>query len=257
MDKHRPTAYEPYRHAGGDEYSAEKPLVASSSEPQSRGISSSPKHGNGNGNGRHRKSGGALEHMRTALRALILALAISIVGIQAHAVSVYFSTRDEEVETGPQSQFRMMQWAVLNLRPTWLALAVAAAAAVVQFIALLSICTWLNKIRDGRLHVFSVYLSSTVFMAAWIASVVFFRVSSSQGSKRNTWDLWSYTCYNKSRTGNVPWSGLCIEMEYTWIASVVAAVAEILNYVFFVITQRRGHGSYKKVSKGKTPVWKK
>ncbi|EWC45498.1 hypothetical protein DRE_00897 [Drechslerella stenobrocha 248] len=239
MDPSRPTAYEPYRHAGLDENGTEKLLVPSN--PQHRGLS--PKHAKGWGN----RGSTALERIRTALRALVLALAITTVAIQAHGASVYFNTRDDEAESGGQTQWRIMAWAVLNLRPTWTVLAVAACTVPVQAIALISLCTWLDRIRYGMWHIGSVYCSSAVSIAAWIGALVYFRVANSQGTARSNWDIWSYTCYNKSRIGSVPWAALCIEMEYTFIAAVTVVAAEILGLVLFVITQQQV-GKYREVS---------
>ncbi len=65
--------------------------------------------------------------------------------------------------------------------------------------------------RESRVHALSVYLSSALVVAAWVAALVYFKVVDSQGEKKGHWDLWSWTCNRKSQRGNIPWAAMCIE----------------------------------------------
>ncbi|KAK6359339.1 hypothetical protein TWF696_000500 [Orbilia brochopaga] len=256
MDRSRPSAYEPFRHAKIGSADDEKPLVppaAPSTASHSQQHAALPR----GVNGRHAKNGGggALDKFRTALRVLVLIIAATIVGLQAHALAVWKDTRDDVVDQRPDGgQWRMQSWAVMDFTPTWTTLGVAAASVVVQTIALISICTWLNKIRNSLWHVLSVYLTSVLFIAAWIAALVYFRIDYSQGEQKSRWDMWAYTCQNKAKTGGtIPWNVLCIQMEYTWIAEIVAAAAELLGLVLFIVSRRHAPKKYKMVK----PIWKK
>ncbi|KAF3910613.1 hypothetical protein ABW21_db0203984 [Orbilia brochopaga] len=206
MDRNRSSAYEPLRHksVGGDD---EKPLVPPSSVDHHAAL---PRSANGR---RGKNGGGGIHHFRTALRVLVLGIAVTILALQVNAVTLWRDTRDDIEEAKNGQQYRMQAWAVMDFTPTWVVVGVAGGSILIQSIALISLCLWLNKIRDGFLHVISVYLTSIVFIAAWIGALIYFRIDYSQGESKSRWDMWAYTCQNKAKTGgNIPWNALCIQM---------------------------------------------
>ncbi|KAK6535579.1 hypothetical protein TWF694_002034 [Orbilia ellipsospora] len=243
MASHQNTSYEPYR-AGrhGSDHSAEKPLVLSATGRKSP-----------NGNiSRNRQHRAAPNRLRIILRVFILALASTILALQIHSIVVYFNTREDAMQN-TQTGWRVGQWPVLDKNPTWVMLGVSAGSFLVQALALITLCSCFH-FQDSMWHPIGVYFSSVIFIAAWIGALVYFKIIDSQGANRNHWDIWSYTCYNRAQTGNVPWKALCIEMEYTFVTAIVIAVFEIINLILFTISHKdeRSRKAYKKV---KTP-WK-
>ncbi|KAK6537862.1 hypothetical protein TWF694_010762 [Orbilia ellipsospora] len=236
------TAYEPYHHVGA--HGEEKPLV----HERSHQSPPRPPHTRRSAP----KTSSAAQHIRTTLRALVLILAATIVAIQAHATVVWLSTRNEMVHDSGTG-WKMMQWAVLDISPTYTMLGISAGAVILQIIALISLCFWTHRIHDNIWRVLCIYFSSIIFIAAWIGALVYFKLVHSQGAKRTRWDVWTWTCQNRDVTNaKIPWKSLCIEMEYSFIAAIVIAVFELLSLVLFIISQC---AAKKQVKYGKVTAW--
>lgn len=175
---------------------------------------------------------------RTFFRVLSLVLAITIIGIQAYSVYMWLKTRNKSTKN-QTTGFQTKIWAIIDPWPTWVMLGVAVAAVVVHFIAFGSLCGCVcleslpllilknsgiktnliarstkqcQSVRRGAPHVWTVYLSSNLLLAAWIAALVYFKVVDSMGDKKTNWDLWSWSCHKRStKGGEVAWSALCVE----------------------------------------------
>lgn len=70
--------------------------------------------------------------------------------------------------------------------------------------------------RESLWHIWSVYLTSALLVATWIAALVYFKVVDSQGNKKTHWDIWSWSCRRKgshisSHHGKIPFDSLCVE----------------------------------------------
>jgi hypothetical protein len=181
--------------------------------------------------------------IRTVFRVLSLVLAITVVGIQAYSSYVWLKTRHDATRnrvTGFQTKI----WAFIDPWPTWVMLGAGVAAVVVHFIAFGSFCGCVctptlppavtllpearlqvqgnpelilghqqcQSARKGAIHVWAVYLSSILMLAAWIAAAVYFKIVDSAGAKKKNWDLWSWTCRKRAeKDGDVAWNALCVE----------------------------------------------
>jgi hypothetical protein len=76
--------------------------------------------------------------LRVIVRIITLAVGASVLGVLAHAAAVWYTTRND-VLMQPHG-IRMRGWpAQMDMIPTWLMLAVAAIAILVQVVALLTL----------------------------------------------------------------------------------------------------------------------
>ncbi|CAF3506584.1 unnamed protein product [Fusarium graminearum] len=76
----------------------------------------------------------------------------------------------------------------------------------------------LRSMRDGVVHNVTVFVSSGIVIAGWIAATVYLIVDK-EVLQNNHWDLWSWSCQNRSRQSYIPWASLCTEMNgvtYAW-----------------------------------------
>lgn len=223
MVHNAPSSYEPYSHAErSDGDHAEKPLVPNENEKRYP---------------EHRKKRDASQHFRIGLRAMVLAVAASILAVQIHSAYIWLSTR-HATTLNPKTGFQTSAWPFLYAGPTWTMIGAAAITAVIHSLSLLTLCScW--HMHESRWHALSVYFTSAGIIAFWLAAVVYFKVVDSQGPNRDHWDLWSWTCFRKGQRSSIPWTTLCTENQYTFIASVVVLIIEIISLLIFIVAQQR------------------
>ncbi|RGP62925.1 hypothetical protein FSPOR_8908 [Fusarium sporotrichioides] len=194
-----------------------------------------------------KSKGGALDSIRLALRVLILLLNLSILGLLAHGVNVWQTTHNS-IDRNEDGWVRT-RWPSIKMLSTWLMLAMAIFASVVQLVALVTRLSFFRSMRDGAVHNVAVFVSSGVVIAGWIAATIYLIVDK-EVLRNNHWDLWSWSCQNSSRQSYIPWASLCTEMTYTYAASMGVMLLEIVTLVLF-ITSLRGMnilGKYNRAS---------
>ncbi|GKU06547.1 hypothetical protein FLAG1_09500 [Fusarium langsethiae] len=191
--------------------------------------------------------GGALDSIRLALRVLILLLNLSILGLLAHGVNVWQTTHNS-IDRNEDGWVRT-RWPSIKMLSTWLMLAMAIFASVVQLVALVTRLSFFRSMRDGAVHNVAVFVSSVAVIAGWIGATIYLIVDK-EVLRNNHWDLWSWSCQNSSRQSYIPWASLCTEMTYTYAASMGVMLLEIITLVLF-ITSLRGMnilGKYNRAS---------
>ncbi|UZP32225.1 hypothetical protein NXS19_000041 [Fusarium pseudograminearum] len=179
--------------------------------------------------------GGALDTIRLALRVLILLVNLSILGLLAHGVNVWQATHSS-IDRNDDGWVRT-RWPSIKMLSTWLMLAVTIFASVVQLVALATRLSFLRSMRDGVVHNVTVFVSSGIVIAGWIAATVYLIVDK-EVLQNNHWDLWSWSCQNRSRQSYIPWASLCTEMTYAFAASLSVILLEIVTLVLFIISMR-------------------
>ncbi|CAF3465378.1 unnamed protein product [Fusarium graminearum] len=179
--------------------------------------------------------GGALDTIRLALRVLILLVNLSILGLLAHGVNVWQATHSS-IDRNDDGWVRT-RWPSIKMLSTWLMLAVTIFASVVQLVALATRLSFLRSMRDGVVHNVTVFVSSGIVIAGWIAATVYLIVDK-EVLQNNHWDLWSWSCQNRSRQSYIPWASLCTEMTYAFAASLSVILLEIVTLVLFVVSMR-------------------
>ncbi|KAF5249648.1 hypothetical protein FANTH_4956 [Fusarium anthophilum] len=156
------------------------------------------------------KRRGAFDTVRLCLRILILLLDLSILSLLIHGVNIrektYNSVDRNEDGWGTQR-------ASVNMFSTWLMLAIAVFASFVQMIALATHLSLPQSLRDGWVHTVAVLASSGTVIAAWVIATIYFIVD--KEVLQGDWDLWSWSCQNRSGHSSGPWVTLCIEMMST------------------------------------------
>ncbi|KIV92140.1 hypothetical protein PV10_06602 [Exophiala mesophila] len=230
------SAYEPFTHSQVPEpYDPEKPLV-----PQ--GPSESPRQ---KPTRERRVRRATTNYTRIVLRALAFAFAVSIIGIQAHTLYVYLDTRNDTA-INRVTNLKTELWAFLDVWPNWAIMGTAILATLIQVVAIGTLCSCCISIRQSVVHTWGAYLSSIVLIMAWLAAVVYFKVVGNAGKSKKNWDIWTWSCHPKETSdAHIPWKGLCVENTYTYYASVVILLIEILSFVIFVVRQYRGHKAEK------------
>ncbi|RGP81172.1 hypothetical protein FLONG3_709 [Fusarium longipes] len=179
--------------------------------------------------------GGVLDTSRLALRVLLLLLNLSILSLLAHGVNVWKTTHNS-LDRNEDGWVRT-RWPTIKMLSTWIMLAAAIFASVVQLVALVTRLSFFRSIRNGSVHTVAVLLSSGVVIAGWIAAAVYFIVDK-EVLRNNHWDLWSWSCQNSSRQSYIPWASLCTELTYTFAASLGVIVLEIVSLAVFIISLR-------------------
>ncbi|KAK5051948.1 hypothetical protein LTR84_002751 [Exophiala bonariae] len=219
MSSQRDSSYEPFRHTGRD-YADAETLIRPEADGEKlfptapRKTKAPPKPRPG------------ISGVRTALRALGLAIALSVPSIQIRTVYVWLDTRSDTYHN-TTTGIRTRSWAPVDSWPAYLMLAVGAFGSLVELLALTSLCSCFQGLHDGVLHSISIYLSAAAVMAAWIAALVAFRVVYAQGGGQDHWDIWSWSCFRgHSVDENVNWNSMCIQQTYTFSASIIANEAD-------------------------------
>ncbi|KEF52006.1 uncharacterized protein A1O9_11996 [Exophiala aquamarina CBS 119918] len=178
------------------------------------------------------------KHARVGLRVIALIIAITILGVQVHSASVWLSTRNQYFFNNT-TKLNTRSWAIIDGWPTWVMIAAAVVATVIQLSALTShLCVCLVDRHGSRLHAVSVYITSAILIAFWIPAMVYFKLANSQGKQKSMWDIWTWSCHEQNVKGTIPWKALCVEQKYTWSASIVVVVIEILVLILFIYNRR-------------------
>jgi hypothetical protein len=73
-----------------------------------------------------------------------------------------------------------------------------------------------RSLRESSWHPWSVYLSSTILVAAWVGGAAYFKAMDSMADKKSHWDIWSWSCHQRNKRiithhGRIPFNTLCIE----------------------------------------------
>ncbi|KIW30784.1 uncharacterized protein PV07_02485 [Cladophialophora immunda] len=186
---------------------------------------------------------------RVLVRIIALAVAASIIGVLAHAAAVWFTTRNV-VQQQP-SGMRQRAWPNhIDVWPTWVMLGAAVIAVIVQILSLLTFCGGVRRLRETHLHTWAVFFTSLLGIAAWVAAAVYFKWQDNEGKK--SWDLWSWSCTHKSlKNGKMSFETMCVEMKYTFYASIVVAAFEIASLAIFgytLVRLRREGPGYSKIN---------
>ncbi|KAF4986253.1 hypothetical protein FDECE_16046 [Fusarium decemcellulare] len=194
-----------------------------------------------------KKSGGVFDTVRLGLRALIFLLDLSILALLAHGVGIWQKTHNS-LDRNEDGWVRT-RWPTIQMLSTWIMLGVAAFASFVQFVALVTRLAFFRPMREGMVHTGAVLASSGLVIMGWIAATVYLIVDK-EVLRKNHWDLWSWSCQNKSRQSYIPWGSLCTEMTYTFAAGLVVIALEIIGMVIFVMSLRgmNARGNYNRAS---------
>ncbi|KIW88325.1 uncharacterized protein Z519_10892 [Cladophialophora bantiana CBS 173.52] len=190
---------------------------------------------------------------RVLVRFIALGFAASIIGVLAHAAVVWATTRN--VVEQQSNGIRQRAWPNhIDVWPTWVMLGAAVFAVVVQILSLLTFCGGTRRLREMHLHTWAVFFTSLLGIAAWIAAAVYFKWQDNKGNK--SWDLWSWSCTHKSlKNGKMSFETMCVEMKYTFYASIVVAVFEIASLAVFgymLVRRRKGGPGYSKINMSQT-----
>ncbi|RBR16400.1 hypothetical protein FVER53590_27536 [Fusarium verticillioides] len=181
------------------------------------------------------KRRGAFDTVRLCLRILILLLDLSILSLLIHGVNVWDKSGSRN-EDG---------WRAVNMFSTWLMLAIAVFASFIQVIAIAAHLSLPQSLRDGWVHTVAVLASSSTVIAAWVIATIYLIIDKEVLQSNS--DLWSWSCQNRSRQS---WATLCIELSYTFIASLVVIVFEIAGLALYIISLRGVYivGKYSRAS---------
>ncbi|KAK5056704.1 hypothetical protein LTR84_012236 [Exophiala bonariae] len=183
------------------------------------------------------------KHARVGLRVVALAIAVTVLGIQVHSAQIWLSTRDRVV-FNRTTKLDTHSWAVIDMWPTWTMIAAAGLATSIQLSALTShLCICLVDRHGSRQHAVSVYVTSAILIAFWIAAMFYFKLANYQGKKKSMWDIWTWSCHQQDVAGDIPWKALCIQQQYTWFASIVVAVTEVVVLILFIYNRRDMRGA--------------
>ncbi|KAH7239422.1 hypothetical protein BKA59DRAFT_444094 [Fusarium tricinctum] len=193
------------------------------------------------------ESWGTFDTVRLCLRVFILLLDLSILSLLIHGVNIWDITY-HSVDRNEDGLTRT-QWASVKMLSTWLMLAIAAFASFVQMVAIATYLSFPQSLRDGWVHIGAVLASSSIVIAGWVAATVYLIIDK-EVLQNNHWDLWSWSCQNRSQQSYIPWASLCIEISYTFIAGLVVIVLEIISLVLFIISLRGVYivGKYSRAS---------
>ncbi|KAF5675882.1 hypothetical protein FCIRC_7255 [Fusarium circinatum] len=155
------------------------------------------------------KRRGAFDTVRLCLRILILLVDLSILSLLIHGANTWEITYNsvDRNEDG-----RGTQRASVNMFSTWLMLAIAVFASFVQIIALATHLSLPQSLRDGWVHTVAVLASSGTVIAAWVIATIYLIVD--KEVIQSDWDLWSWSCQNRSGHSSGPRVTLCIEMTH-------------------------------------------
>ncbi|KAL6806404.1 hypothetical protein GGI42DRAFT_352221 [Trichoderma sp. SZMC 28013] len=222
-----PTAYEPYSRPLSSDHDA----VHAEKLNQQRIATRNAKQKEG-------RSKRISESVRVVLRLLALAFAASVIGVQAHVARVWDQSKNETVQNS-QTGFRMRAWAAqMDLWPTWVNIGAGVIASVIHISSLLTLCGGLRTLRQNKLYPWAVALTSIFSIVAWIAAVVYYKVDNARGKKH--WDIWSWSCSHETwNASKVSFEPLCVELNYSFAALIIAAAIEIMCLaIFFVIRGR-------------------
>ncbi|KAG5655680.1 hypothetical protein KAF25_009179, partial [Fusarium avenaceum] len=193
------------------------------------------------------KRRGTFNTVRLCLRIFILLLDLSILSLLIHGVNTWVTTYDS-VDRKEDSWTRT-QLSSVKMLPTWLMLASVSFASFVQMVAIATHLSFPQSMRDGWVHTCTVLASSGVVIADLVAATVYLIVD--KAVLRNShWDLWSWSCQDRSRHSYNPWESLCIEISYVFIAGLVVIVLEIISLTLFIISLRGVYviGKYSRAS---------
>ncbi|KIW21666.1 hypothetical protein PV08_02246 [Exophiala spinifera] len=214
----RPSSYEPFRH-GRDKYDADGHMNAVADDEtllKQEDYTRQPHAvdqpcSKGSHHHKDRPPRARFQASRTVFRVLSLVLTITILGIQAYSLYLWLKTQHMTAKN-KTTGFQTKIWAVVDTRPTWVMIGVAVGAVGIHFIAFGSLCGCCQSARSGAIYIWSVYLSSSLLLAAWIAALAYFRAIDSMGDKKTSWDIWSWSCNKRSAKGDaVTWNALCVK----------------------------------------------
>ncbi|KAJ9614015.1 hypothetical protein H2200_002151 [Cladophialophora chaetospira] len=230
------SSYEPFRNhpnRDGDYGDAAEKLIAPGAHERNNSRSYLPeRHKTGPGKATRGK------HARVGLRVIALIFAITILGVQAHSAYVWLSTRNN-THFNPTTKLNTRSWAIIDGWPTWVMIAAAVVATVIQLSALTShLCVCLVDRHGSQVHAVGVYISSAILIAFWVAAMVYFKLANYKGKDKKQWDIWTWSCHERHVKGKIGWKALCVEQKYTWFASIVVVVIEIVVLLLFIYNRR-------------------
>jgi nitroreductase len=130
MDLSQPTVYEPFAHTGYtvQEPEDEHPELATDEQRLIEKQNSR----------RHRAQAPSTSHFSALVRGVTLCIAITVLAIQSNWISLWYKTRND-IMANPQDHFKPKAWpAVLDIKPAYIMLAVAALSIVFQLLAILT-----------------------------------------------------------------------------------------------------------------------
>jgi hypothetical protein len=76
--------------------------------------------------------------------------------------------------------------------------------------------TQLVKRHDSRQHTVGVFISSAILILFWIAAMIYFKLAITKDKSKAMWDIWTWSCHERSVKGEIPWNILCILQVRTY-----------------------------------------
>jgi hypothetical protein len=131
MSTQEASAYEPFRnnrHAGAATGEDTEKLIQG--EPREAGPEYSTRR-------KEPKQSGTIQRVRISFRVIAFILAVTILGVQAWSAYKWLSTRNQWVYN-PKTKLNTRAWAIIDGWPTWVMMAAAVVAMVIQMTALTS-----------------------------------------------------------------------------------------------------------------------
>ncbi|KIW70961.1 hypothetical protein PV04_03188 [Phialophora macrospora] len=186
---------------------------------------------------------------RIVIRTLTLVVGASILSVLANAVAVWYTTR-HTVLSQP-GKLPQPGWpSTMDLKPTWLMLAAATIAVIVQIVAFFTLVGPIRRLRESQLHTWTVFFTSIAGIALWIGAVAYFKVQEQKGQP--IWTLWSWSCTHEDWTnGKMTFSAMCTKLNYSFYAGIAVAVLELASLLLFAFTLRnikKGGRGYTRIS---------
>ncbi|KIX02083.1 uncharacterized protein Z518_08022 [Rhinocladiella mackenziei CBS 650.93] len=184
-----------------------------------------------------------ISRTRLVLRILSFLTSAAIVAVLAHAVSVYYSSknmymRDEKYDV------ELRVWpADLKMKPTLLLLGAASVATLMS--AVLCAASISKTVR--RITTVSTILTlitSVIAIGLWIAVAVLYKVDDLNENER--YDMLSYTCARRhdatldQAIGDL--GSMCYQMRYAWWAALAVGLLEIVAvgvFLYGLVATRR------------------
>ncbi|KAK5048296.1 hypothetical protein LTR84_005966 [Exophiala bonariae] len=167
--------------------------------------------------------------IRLIVRILSFLLTGAIVIVLAHALSIYFSSRDKTMYDA-RLQIDIRVWPNnMKTRPTLLLLGAASAATLLS--GTLCVGSFSKVVR--RLTPTSNILTmavSAVALALWIAVAILYKADDLNPAEH--WDMLSFTCGRRhdaaldAAIGNL--GSLCLQMRYAWWVTIAVGLLELV-----------------------------
>ncbi|KIV93587.1 hypothetical protein PV10_04790 [Exophiala mesophila] len=167
---------------------------------------------------------------RLTLRILTFVLSLALVIVLGHAVSVYYSSKDNTMfDNSLRMDVRI--WPLhMKMKPTLFLLGSASVATLLSGI----ICVGSFSKAIRRITTVSTIIAAivtTITTILWVAIAIFYKVDDLNPNEQ--WDMISFTCARRhdvnldKAIGNL--GSLCLQMRYSWFGALAIGVLEICS----------------------------